>query len=174
MLALLLGAAPGITPPRVFRGRSLKRLQIWITDALVERPRSSLIGVHHEPKSLSPFESKKPRHWRAPGLLHSGKLMTSVLTRPRPASKAYHSLTLASVARPQLADLKGAVEADARMARPRRRLIVWENVGHIGSVLGLPKLASQHRGEHWVHALRCSFGVRKETFFDRHVDKFML
>ena len=43
MLALLLGAAPGITPPRVFRGRSLKRLQIWITDALVE-----LIGVHHE------------------------------------------------------------------------------------------------------------------------------
>ena len=99
--------------------------------SLVERPRSSLIGVHHEPKSLSPFESKKPRHWRAPGLLHSGKLMTSVLTRPRPASKTYHSLTLASVARPQLADLKGAVEADARMARPRRRLIIWENVGDI-------------------------------------------
>ena len=64
---------------------SFKRLQIWITDALVERLRSSLIGAHHESKSLSPFQNKKPRHWRAPGLLHSGKLMTSVLTRPRPA-----------------------------------------------------------------------------------------
>ena len=27
MLALLLGAAPGITPPRVFRGHFFKRLQ---------------------------------------------------------------------------------------------------------------------------------------------------
>ena len=31
------GSGSGNNPSSVFRGRSLKRLQIWITDALVER-----------------------------------------------------------------------------------------------------------------------------------------
>ena len=55
MLALLLGAGSGVNPSQGIPGPfSFKRLQIWITDALVERLRSSLIEVHHEPKSLSP------------------------------------------------------------------------------------------------------------------------
>ena len=36
------------------------------------------------------------------------------------------------------------------------------------------KFASQHRDEHRVHALGCGVGVRKETFRNRHVDKFLL
>ena len=48
------GSGSGNNPSQGIPGPfSFKRLQIWITDGLVERA-ARLIGVHHEPKSLSP------------------------------------------------------------------------------------------------------------------------
>ena len=54
MLALLLGAGSGVNPSQGIPGPfSFKRLQIWITDALVERA-AHQSEFTHEPKSLSP------------------------------------------------------------------------------------------------------------------------